>query len=507
MGDPAHPQRRVPRDPGRLGPLRGQRRQRRATCEIHRQRFSEGNFSARERCCCGGGGGGFLKDYCSERIGSTRHARGRLPRGPGQVRCATRRCPATTAGTRTSRPPRRSGPELIPRRVPRVDRRPDRQQRLRQRRPRRRTRRARTCSPVRSRSRAPQPGDLLVVDILDLGPPCRRRSATRPARAGATPASSPRSTAVASSPTTSRRVQGDLGLPRPERHLAPHPGRQLHRHHPPRPVRHRAVGGAAGRVEPARAGADRHRPRPGAAAGAAAARGQTLAGHAERRRRSSGSRREGARTVPGARERRQPRHQELHPRQPRSTTRCTSTGAKLSGGDLHFSQGDGEITFCGAIEMGGFIDFGVDLIKGGMEKYGVTTNPIFMPGRVEPRYSRVPDLHRRLRGRETGDELLPRRDGRLPARLPQRDRVPEEVRLHGRAGLPAAGLGADRGPRLRRGRHPQRLLLAVPADGDLRLRHPPERGRAAARRPRRRRRSRAECRSTPSPARAAATSS
>ncbi|RZS87451.1 formamidase [Motilibacter rhizosphaerae] len=62
-------------------------------------------------------------------------------------------------------------------------------------------------------------------------------------------------------------------------------------------------------------------------------------------------------------------------------------GGKLSGGDLHFSQGDGEITFCGAIEMGGFIDLHVDLIKGGMETYGVTTNPIFMPGRVEPRYS------------------------------------------------------------------------------------------------------------------------
>jgi Predicted acetamidase/formamidase len=62
-------------------------------------------------------------------------------------------------------------------------------------------------------------------------------------------------------------------------------------------------------------------------------------------------------------------------------------GAKLSGGDLHFSQGDGEITFCGAIEMGGFIDFHVDLIKGGMETYGVTTNPVFMPGNVEPRYS------------------------------------------------------------------------------------------------------------------------
>jgi formamidase len=62
-------------------------------------------------------------------------------------------------------------------------------------------------------------------------------------------------------------------------------------------------------------------------------------------------------------------------------------GAKFSGGDLHFSQGDGEITFCGAIEIGGYIDFGVDLIKGGMEKYGVTTDPVFMPGNMEPRYS------------------------------------------------------------------------------------------------------------------------
>ncbi|MGH6905057.1 MAG: acetamidase/formamidase family protein, partial [Geminicoccaceae bacterium] len=56
------------------------------------------------------------------------------------------------------------------------------------------------------------------------------------------------------------------------------------------------------------------------------------------------------------------------------------SGAKFSGGDLHFSQGDGEITFCGAIEIGGFIDFGCDLIKGGMAKYGITTNPVFMPG-------------------------------------------------------------------------------------------------------------------------------
>jgi formamidase len=62
-------------------------------------------------------------------------------------------------------------------------------------------------------------------------------------------------------------------------------------------------------------------------------------------------------------------------------------GGKLSAGDLHFSQGDGEITFCGAIEMGGYLDLRVDLIKGGMETYAVHDNPVFMPGNVEPRYS------------------------------------------------------------------------------------------------------------------------
>ena len=31
-------------------------------------------------------------------------------------------------------------------------------------------------------------------------------------------------------------------------------------------------------------------------------------------------------------------------------------GAKLSMGDMHFSQGDGEVSFCGAIEMSGFLE-------------------------------------------------------------------------------------------------------------------------------------------------------
>ena len=96
--------------------------------------------------------------------------------------------------------------------------------------------------------------------------------------------------------------------------------------------------------------------------------------------------REGARTVP-ARENGGNHDIKNFTRGSRVYYPVHVAGANLSGGDLHFSQGDGEITFCGAIEMGGFIDFGVDLIKDGMNKYAVTTNPIFSPGRVEPRYS------------------------------------------------------------------------------------------------------------------------
>ncbi|MCW2809518.1 MAG: formamidase [Marmoricola sp.] len=62
--------------------------------------------------------------------------------------------------------------------------------------------------------------------------------------------------------------------------------------------------------------------------------------------------------------------------------------AMFSVGDLHFSQGDGEIAFCGGIEMGGYIDLRVDVIKGGMDTYGIANGPAFMPGALEPAYSR-----------------------------------------------------------------------------------------------------------------------
>src|SRR5699024_2636582 len=47
-------------------------------------------------------------------------------------------------------------------------------------------------------------------------------------------------------------------------------------------------------------------------------------------------------------------------------------GSNFSVGHLHFSQRDAEITFCGGIQMGGFMDIHVALIKGGMETYGVS---------------------------------------------------------------------------------------------------------------------------------------
>ena len=146
-------------------------------------------------------------------------------------------------------------------------------------------------------------------------------------------------------------------------------------------------------------------------------------------------------------------------------------GANLSMGDLHFSQGDGEITFCGAIEMGGFIDLHVDLIKGGMETYGVSENAIFMPGTADPQYSRVAGVLRDV-GDARRRAALPGLAPVLPAGLPARHRLPHEVRLQPHPGLHDPGFGADRGPALRRRGHPELVLDGLHPDGDLRLRRP-----------------------------------
>jgi formamidase len=61
-------------------------------------------------------------------------------------------------------------------------------------------------------------------------------------------------------------------------------------------------------------------------------------------------------------------------------------GGGLSMGDIHFSQGDGEITFCGAIEMAGYLDIRVDIVKNGVAAYGIK-NPVFKPSPMEPNYN------------------------------------------------------------------------------------------------------------------------
>lgn len=60
-------------------------------------------------------------------------------------------------------------------------------------------------------------------------------------------------------------------------------------------------------------------------------------------------------------------------------------GAKFSVGDLHFSQGDGEISFCGAIEMAGVITLKFSVMKGGVAQLDMKS-PIYVPGPVEPQF-------------------------------------------------------------------------------------------------------------------------
>ncbi len=92
-------------------------------------------------------------------------------------------------------------------------------------------------------------------------------------------------------------------------------------------------------------------------------------------------------------------------------------GAKLSMGDYHFSQGDGEITFCGAIEMAGWIHLHVEIIKGGVEKYGLT-NPLFKISPVDPHYGGLPRLRRHRRRRQDRRAVLQRRHHGDAAGLP-----------------------------------------------------------------------------------------
>jgi formamidase len=62
-------------------------------------------------------------------------------------------------------------------------------------------------------------------------------------------------------------------------------------------------------------------------------------------------------------------------------------GGNLSVGDIHFAQGDGEVTW-NAIEMDGRITLRIGLWKGGFKKHGFRW-PVYQPGFIRPQFSRV----------------------------------------------------------------------------------------------------------------------
>lgn len=90
---------------------------------------------------------------------------------------------------------------------------------------------------------------------------------------------------------------------------------------------------------------------------------------------------EGARTIPG-----RPEHGgncDIKALNKGSTVYLPTymEGGMLSIGDLHFSQGDGEISFCGAIEMAGEVQFSVSVIKNGMQKLNMKS-PMYIAAPV-----------------------------------------------------------------------------------------------------------------------------
>ena len=144
--------------------------------------------------------------------------------------------------------------------------------------------------------------------------------------------------------------------------LPARPGRErVRRPDPSRPDRLPARPEAAGNLEHARDRPDRHQPDPRAAARQRRpSRRYRAHGPPEGRREAPPPRRTGARTVPPREHGGNCDIKDLS-RGAKVFFPVYVPGAGLSMGDLHFSQGDGEITFCGAIEMPGWIHLKVEL--------------------------------------------------------------------------------------------------------------------------------------------------
>ena len=162
-------------------------------------------------------------------------------------------------------------------------------------------------------------------------------------------------------------------------------------------------------------------------------------------------------------------------------------GAKFSVGDLHFSQGDGEISFCGAIEMAGVITLKLSVMKNGMAQLGMKS-PIFLPGPVEPHYG--PGRYLTFEGfsvdengkqhymdatvayRQTTLRCIEylRRFGKRPPPTSYVCLLTEDAfckRLLGLPGLPHAQLCSNPGPHCWFGRHSECVHDAGSSDGYL----------------------------------------
>ena len=117
-----------------------------------------------------------------------------------------------------------------------------------------------------------QPGDLLVIDILDVGPIPQEDSGPLAGQGwgytGIFATQNGGGFLTEQFPDAYKVIWDFTGGKATSRHV---PRVSFTGHRPPRPDGHRPVQGAAGPVEQARGRPDRHRPEPGPAAGAAPA--------------------------------------------------------------------------------------------------------------------------------------------------------------------------------------------------------------------------------------------
>ena len=306
-----------------------------------------------------------------------------------------------------------------------------------------------------------EPGDLLVVDLLDVGPlkeslwgfngffskTERRRLPHRSFPAGA---------------------EVDLGHQGPLHLVAPHSRREFRRPDPSRPDRLSARSETAGDLERARERADRDQSDPRAGPRQSAVRRDRACRPAPRatprprsaRRAPAPCRRASMAATATSRICRAAR---------RSIFPVYVPGGGLSMGDLHFSQGDGEITFCGAIEMAGWLHIKVDIIKDGVAKYGIK-NPVFKPSPITPNYKDYL-IFEGISVDEDGKQHY--LDVHIAYRQACLNAI-EYLKKFGYSGAQAysiLGTAPCQGHISRRRRRAERLRHAVAADGDLRLRH------------------------------------